>query len=374
MVAADSRRAWSGSDPCCTPSNDVTRGGSDRGRAVGGRRDRDVPETRHSDGRPTLPATGTDLRLPATPDTCYRGYLDVGRPAGLEVETGAELWIEAVTHHAGDAPDLLMDDGIRADLGGHPRGHPQPRRAHHDRARSLVRRRREPGDTLVVRHPRHGARACRTGPTAPPTGVCSTNAFGKERITIYELAGDASPPGSRRRPSPRFGFDFTTRRALRPARRGHPARPRHPGDPSRSTGPGTGPSALRRDGSGSAGARSHQQHPAGRVGAATSTTGASGPAPSCAIRCSPRAPGFFVGDPHFAQGDGEICGTAIEASLERSASRSRSSKDLATTAPVMQHGDPCSELGLRASGARPSSGKSGTRCSVRHVRRAHSLG
>jgi acetamidase/formamidase len=26
--------------------------------------------------------------------------------------------------------------------------------------------------------------------------------------------------------------------------------------------------------------------------------------------------GFFVGDPHFAQGDGEICGTAIEASLD----------------------------------------------------------
>ncbi len=25
---------------------------------------------------------------------------------------------------------------------------------------------------------------------------------------------------------------------------------------------------------------------------------------------------FFVGDPHFAQGDGEICGTAIEASLD----------------------------------------------------------
>ena len=26
--------------------------------------------------------------------------------------------------------------------------------------------------------------------------------------------------------------------------------------------------------------------------------------------------GFYVGDPHFAQGDGEICGTAIEASLD----------------------------------------------------------
>jgi acetamidase/formamidase len=25
--------------------------------------------------------------------------------------------------------------------------------------------------------------------------------------------------------------------------------------------------------------------------------------------------GLFVGDPHYAQGDGEICGTAIEASL-----------------------------------------------------------
>ena len=26
--------------------------------------------------------------------------------------------------------------------------------------------------------------------------------------------------------------------------------------------------------------------------------------------------GFYVGDPHFAQGDGEICGTVIEASLD----------------------------------------------------------
>ncbi len=25
---------------------------------------------------------------------------------------------------------------------------------------------------------------------------------------------------------------------------------------------------------------------------------------------------FYIGDPHFAQGDGEICGTAIEASLD----------------------------------------------------------
>ncbi len=52
--------------------------------------------------------------LPATPDTCYWGYLDAAQPAALAVDPGTELWIEAVTHHAGDAPDLLMDDGIHA--------------------------------------------------------------------------------------------------------------------------------------------------------------------------------------------------------------------------------------------------------------------
>ena len=59
-------------------------------------------------------------RLTATPDTCYWGYLDATEQPVLEVESGTELEIEAVTHHSGDAPDLLMDDGIRAIWDGIP--------------------------------------------------------------------------------------------------------------------------------------------------------------------------------------------------------------------------------------------------------------
>ena len=45
---------------------------------------------------------------------------------------------------------------------------------------------------------------------------------------------------------------------------------------------------------------------------------------------------FYVGDPHFAQGDGEICGTAIEASLDV---RLRLSLvDEPVSAPLLQYG------------------------------------
>jgi len=53
-------------------------------------------------------------RLPAGPDSCYWGYLDRNEPAALTVPSGAIIDIEGVTHHSGDAPDLMMDDGIRS--------------------------------------------------------------------------------------------------------------------------------------------------------------------------------------------------------------------------------------------------------------------
>ena len=51
--------------------------------------------------------------LRATPDTCYWGYIDRDQPPCLTVDDGDMIAVEAITHHAGDAPDLLMDDGIR---------------------------------------------------------------------------------------------------------------------------------------------------------------------------------------------------------------------------------------------------------------------
>ena len=59
-------------------------------------------------------ATDAGHTLPATPDSCWWGYLDAAQPPALRVESGAVIDIEAVTHHSGDAPDLMMDDGVQA--------------------------------------------------------------------------------------------------------------------------------------------------------------------------------------------------------------------------------------------------------------------
>jgi hypothetical protein len=46
---------------------------------------------------------------------------------------------------------------------------------------------------------------------------------------------------------------------------------------------------------------------------------------------------FYVGDPHFAQGDGEICGTAIEASLDVRL-RLSLAPEVPVTAPLLDTG------------------------------------
>jgi acetamidase/formamidase len=50
--------------------------------------------------------------LPATPATVHWGHFDARLEPVLTVESGDLVRLEALTHHAGDAPDLLMDEGI----------------------------------------------------------------------------------------------------------------------------------------------------------------------------------------------------------------------------------------------------------------------
>ncbi len=52
--------------------------------------------------------------LKATPQTCFWGFFDKTLPPVLSVESGDIVYVEALTHHAGDAPDLLMDAGVKA--------------------------------------------------------------------------------------------------------------------------------------------------------------------------------------------------------------------------------------------------------------------
>ncbi|SOZ39861.1 protein of unknown function (plasmid) [Cupriavidus neocaledonicus] len=51
--------------------------------------------------------------LPARPETIHWGYFDATQAPALTVKSGDLIRAEAVTHHAGDAPDLMMDDAIR---------------------------------------------------------------------------------------------------------------------------------------------------------------------------------------------------------------------------------------------------------------------
>lgn len=48
----------------------------------------------------------------ATPETVNWGYFDNAADPVCRVESGDIVTIEGVTHHAGDAPDYLMDDGV----------------------------------------------------------------------------------------------------------------------------------------------------------------------------------------------------------------------------------------------------------------------
>ena len=157
---------------------------------------------------PDAPAPTTH-HLPATPDTCYWGYIDRSQPAVLEVDDGDVIRVEAITHHAGDAPDLLMDAGITAiweAIAPDTRGP-----GVHILTGPIHVRGAEPGDALAVT-------ILDMTPRLPYGSNCAANwglfydVYGKERITIYgldEVDGAAKAFGAIARPV--FGFDFTER-------------------------------------------------------------------------------------------------------------------------------------------------------------------
>ena len=58
--------------------------------------------------------------LKATPKTVHWGYFDAALAPALRVASGDIIRAEAITHHAGDAPDLMMDAGDHRDLRRNP--------------------------------------------------------------------------------------------------------------------------------------------------------------------------------------------------------------------------------------------------------------
>ena len=52
--------------------------------------------------------------LSATPANCQWGYFNKAQKPILTIKSGDFVYMECLSHHAGDAPDLMMDDGVWA--------------------------------------------------------------------------------------------------------------------------------------------------------------------------------------------------------------------------------------------------------------------
>ncbi|MGD9704291.1 MAG: acetamidase/formamidase family protein [Acidimicrobiia bacterium] len=249
--------------------------------------------------------------LRATAETCYWGYIDRDQPPCLVVDDGDIVGIETVTHHAGDAPDLLMDDGVRAlwDAIGEDRRGPGV----HILTGPIEVRGAEPGDTLCVR-------IIEMSPRLPYGSNCAAHwgllydTFGKERITIYGLdTAGVEPAEFSPVARPLFGFDFTARPLYDlPGVISAPdesARQRFGRDVAVPVRPHFGVMGVA-----PADAGRHSSIPPGFFGGNVDQWRL-GPGTTMCYPVFVPGANLYVGDPHFAQGDGEICGTAIEASL-----------------------------------------------------------
>jgi acetamidase/formamidase len=242
--------------------------------------------------------------LRATPKTVHWGYFSSSLTPVLKVKSGDFVQIEAVTHHAGDAPDLLMDKGIEQIYREVPEADRNP--GVHIMTGPIYIEDARPGDMLEVRYLQMMPRIHYGSNLAANWGYLYKEFGEKERVTIYSIDINSYQAEAV------FAYDF-------PGRYTVPGTITHPKDCCREP-------AL-------AGVRVPIRPHLGTAGVAPDVPGRVSTIPpgahggnidnwrigAGAIMYYPVAVDgalFSIGDPHISQGDGEISGTAIEASLD----------------------------------------------------------
>ncbi|VVE15391.1 formamidase [Pandoraea morbifera] len=241
-----------------------------------------------------------DLR--ATPETVHWGYFNATQKPALTIKSGDFIRAEAVTHHAGDAPDLMMDDAVRAIYEKIPHEDRNP--GVHIMTGPIHVEGAKPGDMLEVRYLQMIPRFRFGANVAAHWGQLYED-FKKERVTIYELDNRSNTAHAL------FAFDYpgklTTPGKLvdhrecckEPALAGVrvPVRPH------------LGTAGVAPDAQGRVSTVEPGLHGGNidnwRIGAGATMY----------YRVQVDGGLFSIGDPHISQGDGEISGTAIEASL-----------------------------------------------------------
>ncbi|WKL57124.1 acetamidase/formamidase family protein [Asticcacaulis sp. ZE23SCel15] len=241
--------------------------------------------------------------LRATPETVHWGYFHPEVKPSLTVKSGDMIMAEAVTHHAGDAPELMFDEAIKRIFTEIPEADRNP--GVHIMTGPIFVEGAEPGDMLEVRYLQMTPRFNYGSNLAANWGHLYEEFDKKERVTIYELNPNSNTA------SALYAYDF----------------------PGVYMTPGTITHCAECD-----------RVPAlkGISIPARPHLGTAGVAPAVDQRVSTIPPGlhggnidnwrigagatmyypvqvkgglFSIGDPHVSQGDGEISGTAIEASL-----------------------------------------------------------
>ncbi len=260
--------------------------------------------------------------LPATPSTVHWGFFDPRLAPVITVASGELVAIETLTHHAGDAPDLLMDAGITEIFNSVTDRGPGP----HLLTGPIAVDGAKPGDVLQVDILEAVPRLPYGSNLAAHWGHLYSE-LPTERVTLYELDTRAMVGRAL------FGYDWT----ITPL----------------ADAPGT---IVPPD-------------PSARVTALPGVVvplrphfGTMGVAPAEPQRVSSVPPGdhggnvdnwrigaggrmyypvqvagglLSVGDPHVSQGDGEISGTALESSLN-GLLRLTIRRDLPFTVPVLE--------------------------------------
>ena len=242
-------------------------------------------------------------RLPANPKTVHWGYFDAALAPVLRVRSGDLIQAEAITHHAGDAPELMMDEGVQAIFRQIPEADRNP--GVHIMTGPIYVEDARPGDMLEVRYLSMTPRCAYGSNLAANWGYLYKEFGEKERVTIYQLDPNAAQAQAL------YAYDFPGK-YLVPGTITHcPACDRQP--------------AL-------AGVRVPARPHLGTAGVAMDVRGRVSTIPPGAHggnidnwRIGAGATMYYpvqvdgglfsIGDPHVSQGDGELSGTAIEASL-----------------------------------------------------------
>lgn len=252
--------------------------------------------------------------LQATPKTCQWGYFDNSVPPVLTINSGDIVHMECLSHHAGDAPDLMFDSGVRAVYDAITPDQRGP--GVHIVTGPIAISGADPGDALEVDFLEARPRLPYAVNFEANWGLLYQNARGesesivreleaKEHVFIYEADWDrGTARGYTQFPYPRspmtepgvvLTLEECKRSPVPPAV--IPLRPHMGVAGVASAEPGRINSV-----------------PPGRFGGNVDDRNY---VPGTRMLYPVQVPGalFWAGDTHFAEGDGEISGTAIEGHL-----------------------------------------------------------